>query len=110
MYEIETFDEAVEYIIDSLDEKFGKTLELVNVILANPDQYTGPQAAFAAIKVAGYRTFLGLEGQHWKLRSSQTKKLQDRLVKDALLVMYDGLLEVINCLKLVARQEHELVK
>ncbi len=110
LYEFENFESACEYVVESLDPKFGKTLDLVNLILATPYQYTGQQAAFAAIKIAGYRTFIGLQAQHWKLRAAQTKKLQDRLVKDALLVMYDGLLEVVNCLKLVARQEHELIK
>lgn len=110
MYTIETFDDACEYIVSMLDPKFEKSLDLVNLILANPEQYTGVQAGFAAIKIAGYRTWIGLQAQHWKLRAAQTKKLQDRLVKDSLMVMYDSLIEVINTLKLVSRQEAELVK
>lgn len=110
MYQIETFEDAVEYIEGMIGKDFEKTMDLVSAILENPSNYTGPQAAVAAIKVSGYRTRLGLQAQHWKLKSAKTKKSQDRLVKDALMVLYDALTEVINTLKLTARHEHELVK
>ncbi len=108
-YTIQTFEDACEYIF-TIVEGLEKTMNLVNRILDDPDQYTGPQAAMAAIKLSGYRYKIGQEAQHWKLRSAQTKKLSDRLVKDSLMSAYEGLGEVINTLKITARHDHELVK
>jgi hypothetical protein len=110
MFSITTFDDAIEYILDLIGSEFEKAINLTNKILENPSDYTGPQAAMSAIKMAGYRMKIGVAAQLWKQRSTNTKKPQDRLIKDALMVMYDGLSEVINTLKLVARHEHELTR
>lgn len=108
-YTIETFEQACEYIYEIVPG-FEKTMNLVSLILEDPTNYTGQQAAIAAIKLSGYRFKFGVEAQHWKLRSAQTKRLTDRLIKDALMSAYDGLVEPINTLKIVARHEHDLTK
>lgn len=109
-FNIETFDDALEYTMDLIGAEFDKALQLSNAIIAKPSDYTGPQAAMSAIKMSTYRYKIGLAAQYWKIKSSQTKKLQDRLVKDSLMCAYDGLSEVINTLKITARHDHELVK
>ncbi len=108
-YNIETFEAACEYIYEIVPG-LEKTMNLVSNILENPTDYAGIQAAMAAIKLSGWRFKMGVEAQHWKLRSAQTKKLSDRLVKDALMSAYDGLGEVINTLKIIARHDHDLTK
>lgn len=106
---LETFDEAVEYVMDMIGSNFEKALSLGNAILEDPSSYTGPQAAITAIKLANHRYKIGIAAQYWKLKSAQTKSLQDRLIKDCLMATFSGLEEVINTLKIVARHEHELV-
>lgn len=106
--EFDSFEEAVEYVMDLVGGEFEKSLQLSQAILANPDQYTGPQAAIAAIKLSNHRYHIGVKAQLAKIKSAQTKNLQDRLVKDALMVGYDALGEMINTLKLTARHDHDL--
>ena len=108
-YEITTFEQACEYLFDIVPG-LERTMQLTNEILANPADYAGPQAAMCAIKLSTHRYKIGVEAQHWKIKSAQTKKLGDRLVKDALMASYDGLLEVINSLKITARHDHELTR
>lgn len=106
---IETFDEAVDYIIDVIGSDYKKALTLANHILENPTDYSGAQATMAAMKLAAHRVKIGLAAQHWKQEATRTKKPHDRLIKDALMVMYDGLLELINTLKAHSRYEREVV-
>jgi len=107
--QIETFDDAIEYVMDLIGSEFEKSLGLANSILENPSDYTGPQAAITAIKLSTHRYKIGIAAQYWKIKSAQTKTLPDRLVKDCLMSAFTGLEEVINTLKIVARHEHELV-
>jgi hypothetical protein len=108
--DITTFDEAVEYSVDLIGKEFEKAIALTNAILENPGDYTGPQAAVSAIKMAGYRLKIGQAAQHWKNKCVGGSNRQDKLIKDALMCMYDSLVEVINTLKLTARHEHEMTK
>lgn len=108
-YEIDDFDGAIEYISDMIGSDFDKAIKLTNAILANPEQHTGPQALITAVRLSGFRVKVGVAAQKAKLQSAHTKKPTDRLVKDALMVLYDGLLELINCLKAVARNEREVL-
>lgn len=107
---IDTFDGAVEYLMDMIGDEFEKTLQTANSIVADPSDYTGPQAAITAIKLATQRYKIGVAAQYWKNKSVGSSNRQDKLIKDALMTAYDALVEVINTLKLVARHEHELVK
>jgi hypothetical protein len=108
-YNIETFEDACDYLFEIIPD-FEKAMFSVNEILADPTGYNGPRAAMAAIKISALRFKIGAEAQHWKLRSAQTKRLSDRLIKDSLMSAYDGLAEVINTLKITARHDHELTK
>lgn len=109
-WEIKTPEDAIEYIVGLIGADFEKALGLSTKILETPTDYTGPQAAMAAIKMSNYRFKIGQAAQYWKIKSAQSKNLQDRLIKDSLMAAYDALQEVINTLKLVARHEHELVR
>lgn len=106
---ITEFDDAIDYVIELIGSNFKKALEQTNAILEDPQSFTGAQASMAAMKLAAHRTKVGVVAQHWKLKSANTKKPHDRLIKDSLLVLYDGLLELINTLKAVARYEREVV-
>lgn len=109
-WDIQTFDDAVEYIADMIGSDFYKAYALANAILENPSEYTGIQANVTAIKLSVIRYKVGLASQLWKKRSTHTKRMQDSLIKDALMATYAGLEEVINTLKLSARQDIDLTK
>lgn len=109
-YTIETFDDAIEYISGAIGSDFEKALRQTSAIIANPSDYTGQQASMTAVKMGAYRYKIGLAAQYWKLKSSGTKKLDDRLIKDALMSAFTGLEEVINTLKAIAREEREMVR
>lgn len=102
---IDTFDDAIEYVVDMIGSEFQKSLEQANVILDNPGDFTGPQAAITAIRLANQRYKIGIAAQYWKNKSVGSQKRQDKLVKDALMTAYSGLEEVINTLKLTARSD-----
>lgn len=109
--DITTFEDACDYTVDMIGADFEKAVQIAEKILSDTDDYmNGPAAAKTAIRLAGYRAKIGLAAQYWKLKSSNTKKHEDRLVKDALMVMYASLEEVINTLKIVARHDHELAR
>lgn len=109
--DIETFDDAIDYTIELIGADYEKAIKLANSILEDPNSFmTGPAAAITAIKLAIYRQKIGSAAQYWKIKSSNTKKLDDRLVKDSLIVMFTSLEEVINTLKIVARHDHEMVR
>lgn len=109
--DFENYDDVIDYVTDLVNStNFTRTLELAQAILDEPDQYTGPQAAVTAIKLATHRLKIGIAAQQAKITSAQTKKLEDRLSKDALMVAYDAMGEIINTLKLTARHDHELAK
>lgn len=105
MIEITNFDDAVDYAMELIGSDFEASLKLANAILADPSSYTGPQAAATAQKMAAHRYKIGVVAQQWKIKSSQTKRMQDRLVKDSLMVAYDAIEEIINTLKLAARAD-----
>jgi hypothetical protein len=107
-FNIESFDDALDYVVEMVGAEFERSIALANSILEEPSKFTGPQAAITAIKLANQRYKIGVAAQYWKIKSAQTKKLDDRLIKDALMVAYDALTEMINTLKLTARHEHEL--
>lgn len=103
--EIETFDDAVEYAMELIGSDFEKSLRLANSIIEDASNYTGPQAAMTAQKLAVHRYKIGVAAQHWKIEAAKTKKLSDRLIKDSLMVAFTALEEVINTLKLTARSD-----
>jgi hypothetical protein len=108
-WDIHNFDEAVEYAADMVGSQFKKAVYLAQEIAETPEQFTGPQAAMAAMKLAAYRTRISAAAQYWKMQYTQTKKPHDRLIKDSMLCMYDSLQELINCLKLVSRMEKDII-
>src|ERR1051325_11525661 len=91
------FDEVLDYIADAIGSDFAKSVNLAQDMIDNPTDYSGPQASLAAIKLAAYRTKIGVVVQYYKQKSTETKKPSDRLTKDALMVIYDALQELINC-------------
>lgn len=103
------FEEIIEYVAEQVGGDFKKAVSLANDMLENPSSYTGFEASMAARRLAAYRVKLGIEGSYLKLKTPQTKRPLDRLTKDAVLVMYDSLLELINCLKAQAKYEKETV-
>lgn len=108
-FQITDFDGAMDYISEMIGSDFDRAIRLTNAIIADPTNYTGPQASMAAIKLAAYRVKVGEVAQQYKQISTATKKPTDRLIKDALMCLYDGLLELINCLKAAARNEREVI-
>ena len=106
----DSFEDTVEYVRDYVGGDFEKTHDMALQILDDPHQSTGPQALRCAIKLATYRYRIGTAAQAMKIVSAQTKSLDDRLKKDALLMAYDGLFEIINVLKLCARHDHGLTE
>jgi hypothetical protein len=108
-FQVEEFDEAVDYIISMIGSDFEKSVALAGLITENPQDYTGPQALRSAVRLSAYRYKIGLAAQFWKIKSAETKLKKDRLVKDALMLAYDALGEVINTLKLAARHDHDMV-
>lgn len=106
--DINTFEEAVEYLTDMIGDQFEKSLRTANSIIDDPSSYTGPKAAVTAVQLSVQRYKIGEAAQYWKNKSVGSSNRQDKLIKDALMTAYDALVEVINTLKLVARHEHEL--
>jgi hypothetical protein len=108
-FSITNFDDAVTYISDMIGSDFQKAIELTSLILEDPSKYTGQQASAAAVKLSIYRLMIGQASQYWKRKETDVKHPHNRLMKDAYHVMYESLLEVINCLKAAARNEREIV-
>jgi hypothetical protein len=108
-YDIKTFEDACDYVF-AMSPEMEKTMRTVQGILANPEDYTGAQAAKCALQLSSFRYKIGQQAQHYKIHSAQTKRLSDRLTKDALMAAYDGLLEVINTLKITARYESDVLR
>ncbi len=105
-----SWQDVIDTVAETVGDGFLKVIALTQKILDNPEEYTGPQAAMAAIKLAAYRTQIGVVGQYYKLKSANTKIPHDRLIKDALLAMFTSLEEQINTLKLVARHDREILQ
>src|ERR1044072_137662 len=93
LFEIKTFDESIEFCADFIGSDFRKSVERAMAIAEDPNHFTGPVAAVEARRLAAYRVNIGIVAQEWKLKSANTKKPQDRLIKDALMCLYDSLLE-----------------
>jgi hypothetical protein len=108
-WSVNTFASAVEYIADMIGDDFEKVINQVNRYLENPTSLNGPQAKILAARLAGYRVKIGLAKTFWQYRSSHTKNLQDRMIKDACFSLYDSLLEFINTMKIIAKQDADLV-
>lgn len=109
IYTIKTFDEAIEYVADFIGSDFRKSIDRAMLIADDPNHFTGPVAAVEARRLAAYRVSIGIAAQEWKLKSANSKRPQDRLVKDALMCLYDSLLELINCLKVGVRMERDII-
>jgi hypothetical protein len=107
---IETIDDAIDYIVDIVGSDFERAFKLANSILDDPGGFTGPQSVVLAKKLAVYRYKLGIAAQWWKQEATRTKKQSDRLIKDALMTACSYLEEVINTLKLEARQDYGLAR
>jgi hypothetical protein len=108
-WSLDDFDEIVEYVAEMVGKEFMRTVQIANDIIENPSEYAGIQASITAIKLASHRTKIGVAAQYFKMKSAETKKPHDRLTKDALMVMYTSLEEMINTLKLSARIEKDMI-
>lgn len=107
-FEIDNFDDAVDYVVSMIGSEFEQSYRLANAIIANPGDYTGPQAGITAQKLAAQRYKIGLAAQYWKQKGGTGAKPHDRMIKNALHLAYQALEEVINTLKLTARQDTSL--
>ena len=108
-FDIKPFADACEYVF-VITTELERLMHLVNQILDDPGAHSSAQANVAAIQLAANRYKIGQKAQFFKIKSAQTKQVRDRLTKDALMAAYDGLLEVINTLKLAARHDSEQVR
>lgn len=108
-FKIESFQDSVDYIVDSIGAEFEKAVLLAQAIAEKPGDYTGPQAAVTALRLAAHRTKIGLAMEYQKRKATETKKPHDRLKNDALHILYDSLLELINCLKVAVRTERDMI-
>lgn len=108
-WQLTDFDEIVEYVAEMVGKEFMRTVQIANDIIDEPTEYSGIQASITAIKLASHRTKIGVAAQYFKMKSAETKKPHDRLTKDALMVMYTSLEEMINTLKLSARIEKDMI-
>lgn len=100
-----SFQDVLDYTAGQIGGEFEKSILIAQDIIDNPTNYSGPQAASTALKLATYRLLVGTNAEYFKLRTQKTQKFSDKLTKGALIVMYDALEELINCLKLVSRLE-----
>lgn len=104
-YVLSDFDEIVEYVAGGVGDTFIRVVTIAQDIIDNPTEYHGQQASMTAVKLAAYRTKIGTLASYYKIKTPETKRPSDRLTKDALLTMYNSLEELINTLKIQARQE-----
>lgn len=107
---INDFDDAKAYVRDMIGSDFAKAMALAEDMIENPDKYTGIKAGAKAQLLATYRYEIGIVAQYWKNKAVGSSNRQDKLIKDCLMTAYDGLVEMINTLKLTARQEHSLAE
>lgn len=107
-FEIDNFDDAVDYVISMIGSDFERSLKIAEAVLEDPGHYTGRQAARAAVELSAHRYKIGVAAQFWKKRSVQTKKDTDRMVKDALMMAYDAIKDVVDALKKVSTLDYEL--
>jgi len=99
------FQDVIDYVAGQIGDQFKNAVLLAQAIVEDPGSFTGPQAASSALKLSVYRLLIGTNAEYYKIRATKTQKYTDRLTKGALIVMYDALEEVINCLKLMSRLE-----
>lgn len=109
-FEIDNFDDAVDYVVSMIGSEFEQTLRMANAIIDDPGQYSGPQASAAALKLSAQRYKIGLAAQFWKVRGGGSASNVDKMIKNALHLAYQALEEVINTLKITAKQDHSLAQ
>ena len=109
-FDIDNYEDAIDYTVSEIGEEFEEALKIANAIIANPGDYTGPQAAVTAIKLSAYRYKIGVAGAYWQHKSVGNPNRTVKMKKDALKISYDALQEIINTLKLTARHDHQLAQ
>lgn len=107
-FEITNFDEAIDYVISMIGSDFERSLKIAEAVLENPGDYTGRQASRAAVELSAHRYKIGVAAQYWKKRSTSSKRDVDRMVKDALMVSYDAIKDIVDALKKVSTLDFEL--
>lgn len=107
-FEIDTFDDAIDYVISMIGSNFERSLQIAEAVLENPGDYTGRQAATAAVQLSVHRYKIGVAAQYWKKRSTASKRDIDRMVKDALMLSYDATKDIVDALKKVSTLDNEL--
>lgn len=107
-FEIDNFDDAVDYVVSMIGSDFEQSFSLANAIIANPSNYTGHQASITAQRLAAQRYKIGLAAQYWKQKGGAGANAHNKMIKNALHLAYQALEEVINTLKITARQDNSL--
>jgi hypothetical protein len=102
---LKSFDDVLLYVETLVGGDFAEAMQLASQIIQNPLHYTGPQAGMMAMRLAVHRYRIGVAAQYWKYQSSQTKKPEERITRDALMAAFAGLEEVIMTLKLISKSE-----
>ncbi len=95
---------TIHAIVDAMgedSEEFIAVMEIVDDMIANPNNYHGPTAGKYAALLSAYRTRISAKAQYYKWQKNAPYDVRAR--KDTLMAMYAGLEENINCLKLLAR-------
>lgn len=100
---------TVDAIRDAMGEEaeeFLQAMEIINMIIANPDNFAGKRAANEAARLAGLRTVIGVKAQYYKTADRSIKNTKR---KNVLMTMYQALEENINTLKLLSRMGPEFL-
>lgn len=101
---------TIEEIADALgndSEDFLAAMAIIDDLVANPASYSGARAAVEATRLSAIRTRIGATAQIYKTLAVGNADLRKR--KDVLMVMYDALIENIQCLKTLAKYEREII-
>lgn len=97
-------DDIVEYVASMVGTDFMRVVQIAQDVIDNHSKYLGLQALSAAKRLSAYRVKMGVLDAYYKQKSVATKDPQDRLIKEAIIVINHNLEEAINCLKLAARE------
>lgn len=97
-----TIEEIFAVLSPEEYEVFINIMTIADDIIDNESKYTGNKALFTAMRLASFRTKLGVYAQYYKTSS---KSETQRKRKDLLMMMYSALEENINTLKLLGRTE-----
>lgn len=98
--------DAIREAMGEEAEEFLQAMEIVNMIIATPDNFAGKRAATEAARLAALRTVIGVKAQYYKTADRSIKNTKR---KNVLMTMYQALEENINTLKLLSKMGAEFL-